>query len=88
MYAIRPPETFDEFRRAVCVSCTANDWYCPTDCEFLEKAAKLDFRDIQKSYVRNDGDIVKVSRFIRRKYKREMQRGKFRKSFGRLPGRT
>lgn len=56
---------FDVFRRAVCDSCTANDWYCPSDCEALVKAKKLDYDRILKCYARNDGELWKVIRYIR-----------------------
>lgn len=54
----------DSFRTHCCNQCTTNDWYCPSDCEMLEKARKLDFERILKSYARNDGDLTKVSHYI------------------------
>lgn len=54
------------FCHSVCVSCTANDWYCPTYCDVLEKAHKIPFEKIVKSYARNDGDVWKVVRYIKR----------------------
>lgn len=54
----------DIFCSQCCDNCTANDWYCPSECDFLEKARKLDFDRIVKSFARNDGDFRKVCRYI------------------------
>lgn len=56
----------DSFCRQVCISCSANDWFCPTDCAELEKAQRMDFDRIVWSYARNDGDLRKVMRYIAR----------------------
>ena len=56
---------FESFRIDCCNHCTGNDWYCPSDCEMLEKARKLDFDRILKCYARHDGDLRKVSRYIK-----------------------
>lgn len=53
------------FENEFCNKCVANDWYCPDRCRILEKALKIDFERILKSYARNDGDLTKVSRFLR-----------------------
>jgi hypothetical protein len=55
-----------DFCHSVCISCTANDWFCPTYCVELEKAYRMPFEKILKSYARNDGDIWKVVRYIKR----------------------
>ncbi len=55
----------DTFCRICCDNCTSNDWYCPSDCEDLEKARKLDFDRIVKCYARHDGDLSKVARYIK-----------------------
>lgn len=56
----------DTFCKMCCYCCTANDgYYCPSECETLEKARKLDFDRIVKSYARNDGDMIKVDRYIK-----------------------
>lgn len=55
----------DTFCRLCCNRCTANDWYCPTECEVLQKARKLDFERIIKCYTKYDGDLQKVDRYIR-----------------------
>lgn len=57
---------FKAFENEVCNSCVENDWYCPSRCRILEKASKLDFERIQKSYARNDGEMWKVMRYIKR----------------------
>ena len=55
----------DCFCRQVCNQCTANDWYCPTYCEVLEKARKLDFCRIIKCYAKHEGDWTKVLRYVK-----------------------
>jgi hypothetical protein len=55
----------DRFCRCVCDYCTANDWYCPTYCEMLEKARKIDFNRILKCYAKHEGDLMKVVRYIK-----------------------
>jgi hypothetical protein len=57
---------FESFRVECCNSCTSNDWYCPSDCEMLEKARKLDFDRILKCYAKHDGDLSKVAGYIKR----------------------
>lgn len=65
-YAIRVPENFDEFRSISCNLCTANEWYCPSDCDTLCKAKNIPFEKIQKSIKRNEEDYSKVFRYIKR----------------------
>ena len=60
---------FDRFREEVCHQCTANDWYCSSDCDLLEEASKLEYDIILKAYARNDGDLYKVCRYL--KYRRK-----------------
>lgn len=60
------PADIETFCYGVCVSCTANDWFCPSYCEVLEKAHRIPFDRILKSYLRNDGDVWKVVRYIKR----------------------
>lgn len=55
----------DDFCKSACSVCTANDWYCPTECDTLRKARRMNFDRIIKSYARNDGDLSKVFRFIK-----------------------
>lgn len=54
----------DYFCKSACNCCTANDWYCPTYCDTLEKARKISFERIVKCYARNDGDMSKVFRYL------------------------
>lgn len=54
----------EAFKKELCNACVANDWYCPSDCDCLKKAQRMDFERILKSYARNDGDLKKVIRFI------------------------
>lgn len=42
--------SIEEFCGYVCDNCTANDWYCPTDCKFLEKAKRYPIERINKAY--------------------------------------
>lgn len=55
---------FNSFHAEACRYCN-HDWFCPDYCDTLRKASKMDFERIQKSYARNDGDMVKVINFIR-----------------------
>ena len=55
---------FEGFCRIACNSCN-NTWYCPTYCDVLEKASKMNFNLIIKAYARNDGEMWKVFRYIK-----------------------
>lgn len=55
----------NNFCHLACVHCN-NDWFCPSHCAMLEKAKKLDFDLLVKSYARNEGDWSKVFRYIKR----------------------
>ncbi|MBR2870156.1 MAG: hypothetical protein IKB98_02075 [Clostridia bacterium] len=55
----------DNFCKKACDGCTANDWYCPSECEMLTKARKLDFERIVRCYAYHDGDLCKVFRYIK-----------------------
>lgn len=57
---------FESFKIQCCLYCS-NDWYCPSNCDLLDKAEKMNFEDIQKAWARNDEDIVKVCRYIKQK---------------------
>ena len=61
-------DNFESFAYHICSSCTANDWYCPTYCDFLEKLSYLDFEYIIEKYIHYEGDIVKFCRYF--KYQR------------------
>ena len=57
-------KSIDYLCKCACNICTANDWYCPTECDTLRKARRIDFKLIVNSYARNDGDWSQVLRFI------------------------
>lgn len=62
----------DTFCKKACNSCGGpEDWYCPTECDVLEKARKMPWEKIQKCYTRHDGDLRKVFRYIKQ-YKLEV----------------
>ena len=54
----------DSFCKNACYDCTANDWFCPDECDNLKKAMQIDFDRIAKAYARYDGDLSKVFRYI------------------------
>lgn len=58
-------ETMDEFRRYICDTCESNDWYCPADCDFLEKAKKYPIDKINKAFEDCGEDIFKLCRIVR-----------------------
>lgn len=66
---------WDSFVIFACNNCSL-EWYCPSYCTVLQKAKKLDFSLIQQSFHRNAGDPRAVFRYIRRKYKTELMKGK------------
>lgn len=55
----------DAFCKQACINCS-NDWFCPSFCDTLEKAIKMDFELLVKCYARNDGDWRRIWRYIRR----------------------
>ena len=63
-FSVMPPENFEQFKSFACIHCN-NEWYCPSDCDLLEKARKMPFEKIQKKYVEHQEDIVKIARYIR-----------------------
>ncbi len=56
--------SIDYFCKSACNVCTANDWFCPDECDNLKKARQIDFDRIVKAYARYDGDLSRVFRFI------------------------
>lgn len=50
----------------ICDDCTANDWYCPSDCDLLIKLKKMDRNKIFKKYVDSQGDTVAVAKYVKR----------------------
>jgi len=57
-------QTIEDLYWRACVSCRS-EWYCPNYCEWLEKATRMPFEKIQKCYVRNEGDIREVYRYVK-----------------------
>ena len=55
---------FEAFRKEACATCT-EEWYCPRNCEELNKASRMDFNRILKCYARNDGETYKVLRWLK-----------------------
>ena len=58
-------ETIDNFCSYVCNCACSNDWYCPKECDLLEKVRKMPFEKINKKWIEHDGDIRKVERYIK-----------------------
>lgn len=56
---------FKSFEQAYCDTCNF-DGYCVGKCESLFKATKIPFEKLQACYERNDGDMSKVHRYIKR----------------------
>lgn len=54
----------DCFCKQACIHCS-NDWFCPSFCDMLEKAIKMDFELLLKCYARNEGDWSKIFRYIK-----------------------
>ena len=67
--------SIDNFCTLVCNYCTANDWYCPTDCDVLEKARRLEFDRLVNCYAANDGDLCAVVRYIKRTKEQRIRGG-------------
>lgn len=58
------PNNIKEFAHESCTYCSC-DWYCPSYCDVLEKAEKMDFELIRKKYIQHEGDLTKVWRYIK-----------------------
>lgn len=54
----------DSFCNNACIACN-HDYYCPSYCDMLEKARKMDYDKIVMAYARNEGDWAKVFRYIK-----------------------
>ena len=54
----------DSFCKHACINCK-QDWFCPTFCDNLEKSFKMDYERLVKCYARNDGDWIKIFRYIK-----------------------
>ena len=57
-------QTIDSFCKFACDSCKS-DAYCPNYCEWLEKARKMPLEKIQKAYIRNEGDMCDMYRYVK-----------------------
>ena len=57
-------QDIERFQNQACIACD-NEWFCPSYCDMLLKAEKLDFDRIIKCYARHDGDMSKVFRYIK-----------------------
>lgn len=57
--------TFEIYAKISCNNCIANDAYCPSYCNELEKASRIPFEIIQEKYAQYGGDLRKVSRYIK-----------------------
>lgn len=55
---------FDTFCGQACFCCN-NEWFCPTYCDVLEKASRIDFNRILKCYARHDGEMHKILRWLK-----------------------
>ena len=53
----------DSFCHRTCIACNS-EWFCPSYCDMLLKAKKLDFDRIIKCYAKHDGDMCKVFRYL------------------------
>lgn len=67
------------FKHIICDACTANDWYCPSDCDFLLKAGQMPFEKIQQAFARHDGDLTKVIKYIKQYKIKGANNGKVKK---------
>jgi len=54
----------DDFCQKQCLLCN-NDWFCPSECTFLEKARKRGYERIKSIYLKHNGDMKKVRQYIR-----------------------
>lgn len=57
-------ENIDQFCSLCCEHCN-NDWYCPVECELLEKARKMPLEKINAKWIEHEGDIRKIVRYIK-----------------------
>jgi hypothetical protein len=62
---IEIPDLETYFKLDCDVNCL-HDFYCPSDCKEHIKARKLGIDKIQSAYARHDGDLVEVTKYIRR----------------------
>ena len=55
----------DEMCKNLCYECTANDWYCPSDCEPLAWVRR-NYNKAVERLAKLDGDSVEMFRRIKR----------------------
>ena len=60
-------DNFETFAKHICCNCTANDWFCPSYCDFLERLSYMSFDYILEKYAHYEGDIVKFSNYFKTK---------------------
>lgn len=60
----------EHFCNCVCAGCSVDSLFCPAPCVELEKVKRIPFEKVLKSYVRHNGNMSKVIRYIS-KYKEE-----------------
>lgn len=58
-------DNFTDFAKHICCQCTANDWFCPSYCDLLERLSYMDFEYVLEKYAHYDGDLVKFSRYFK-----------------------
>ena len=58
-------DTFESFAQYVCTNCAANDWYCPSYCDFLERLSNIGFEYVLGKFAHYEGDLVKFSRYFK-----------------------
>ena len=54
----------DDFCSYICGTCTANDWYCPNECDFLEKARNYPIERINRAFDDCGEDFRKLKKRI------------------------
>ena len=56
---------FESFASICCEYCNSED-YCPSYCDMLAKAGTIEYNKIVNIYKKHDGDLSKVSSYIKR----------------------
>ena len=58
-------ECKENFLLDICGSCTANDWYCPSDCELKKKAKLLSDKQWEDLANKYGDDIYNIAKSIK-----------------------
>lgn len=58
--------TKDELAQKICDDCIANDWYCPSECDFLEKMRRVPIKKLNERYEHYQGYIYDFARWLKR----------------------